>query len=409
MKILYLKTAGFDNSAIGGSITHTLGMINGFVDSGADVTVLTSDEINLIRAKQEIIKIKSFRKIPYLYNYIYAKRMKKGIQKWLKNDTSTYDFLYYRYALFFDAGLLIEKKKEISSVLEFNSFQTDSFRDMFIETAKKTQGKLMNFFITVFSKFVIRLIKKYEDKVITNTSKFITVSEVNKNELINRYGIKTENIQVIPNGVDTDIFKNDQTSADEIRRELNIPHERIVAGFAGTFGNWHGIPELTDAVLQTANRKNLFFLIMGSGPMLRYMQERLSGLTNIYFTGVVPYGRMSAYLSACDILILSNSWNPPSGKSFFGSPTKLFEYMAMGKAIAATKLGQTVDILEHEKNALLCESGDESGLTAAILRYADDSELRALTGATAREDVIKKHTWKSNAVKVVIFMTGSVL
>jgi len=160
LNILYLKTAGFNNSDIGGSITHTIGMANGFVDIGSNVTFLSSENINGVKAKQEIIKIKKIKKIPYLYNYIYAKYMKNGIKKWLKLGKKNFDFIYCRYAAFFDAGLLIAKKLDIPCILEFNSFQTDAFRDVFVETAKKTHGKIINILITIIEPFLISIIKK---------------------------------------------------------------------------------------------------------------------------------------------------------------------------------------------------------------------------------------------------------
>ena len=404
MHILYLKTAGFDNAAVGGSITHTIGMINGFVEAGADITVLTSERINLIRAKQEVINVKPCIKIPYISNYIYAKRMKKEVKSWLKSDNGHYDFVYYRYAPFFDVGLLIAKKKGISSVLEFNSFQIDTFYDMFIDTAKKTQRKLINFFITCMAPFVAWLIKKYEDRIISGTDKFITVSQVNKLALISRYNIGTDQVKVIPNGVDTRIFQDNPDFALALKKELHIPEDKNIVGFAGTFGNWHGIPELTDAIAKIASNENLFFLIMGKGPMRESMQQRLSGFSNVYFSGVVSYDQMPRYLSVCDILILSNSWKPKSGSQFFGSPTKLFEYMSMGKAIVATNLGQVGDVLEHENTALLCEPGSSDDISSAIMRYVRDKDIRVKTGKNARKIAEEKYTWRLNAQTAIAFI-----
>ena len=52
MKGLYIKTSDFDEKTVGGSITHTIGMINGFFDAGVDMDVLLRKSMPLIKAKQ---------------------------------------------------------------------------------------------------------------------------------------------------------------------------------------------------------------------------------------------------------------------------------------------------------------------------------------------------------------------
>jgi glycosyltransferase involved in cell wall biosynthesis len=89
------------------------------------------------------------------------------------------------------------------------------------------------------------------------------------------------------------------------------------------------------------------------------------------------------------------------GSEFFGSPTKLFEYIAMGKGIIASRLGQIGEVLVDEKTALLVEPGDERELAKAILRLSSSRELRESLGAAARGAAIAEHTWKHNAQRVL--------
>ena len=89
------------------------------------------------------------------------------------------------------------------------------------------------------------------------------------------------------------------------------------------------------------------------------------------------------------------------GSDFFGSPTKLFEYMAMGKGIVASRLGQIGDVLVDDETALLVEPGNAGELTNAILRLANSAELRERLGAAARRAAVERHTWKQNAQRVI--------
>ena len=85
----------------------------------------------------------------------------------------------------------------------------------------------------------------------------------------------------------------------------------------------------------------------------------------------------------------------------FGSPTKLFEYMAMGKAIVASRLGQIGEVLVDNETAVLVEPGSARELADAILRLSGSRDLRERLGAAARRAAIERHTWKQNAQRVI--------
>jgi len=123
------------------------------------------------------------------------------------------------------------------------------------------------------------------------------------------------------------------------------------------------------------------------------------------FAGHVQHERVPALLDACDIL-LSPHVPLEDGSDFFGSPTKLFEYMAMGKGIVASRLGQIGEVLADEETALLTEPADAPQLAAAILRLSSSRELRERLGAAARHASIAKHTWKHNAQRVLDAYVG---
>jgi glycosyltransferase involved in cell wall biosynthesis len=89
------------------------------------------------------------------------------------------------------------------------------------------------------------------------------------------------------------------------------------------------------------------------------------------------------------------------GSEFFGSPTKIFEYMAMGKAIVASRLGQIGEVLADQETALLVEPGNVGELTAAIVKLVDSNDLREKLGTKAREVAEREYTWKHNAQRVL--------
>jgi len=120
----------------------------------------------------------------------------------------------------------------------------------------------------------------------------------------------------------------------------------------------------------------------------------------VTFTGATPHKSVRTYLDAADILV-SPHVPMPGGIPFFGSPTKLFEYMAMGKAIVASALDQIAEVLEDGRTALLVKPGDPGEVVEAIKRLAADEQLCIELGRNARETALERHTWRQNAKRVL--------
>ena len=170
------------------------------------------------------------------------------------------------------------------------------------------------------------------------------VSEPLRQHVLAR-GIPEQRIIVLPNGVDPERFRPDLDGAP-MRESLGLG-DRCAIGFIGTFGPWHGVETLAEAFIRLLQRRpdlsgKISLVLIGDGLRLPGVKDMLRGagvLGDVVLTGLVPQAEGPAYLAACDILVLPTAPNP-DGSSFFGSPTKLFEYMAMGRPIVATSLGQ---------------------------------------------------------------------
>lgn len=396
MKGLYIKTIAYGSKDIGGSIAHTIGMINGFNDAGVDLTVALGEYMELIRAKQKQFDVKEKSRLAYIRDYSYHYRMKRKILKWIKTDKPQFDFVYSRHRVFSSEGRSAAKLLNIPYILEFNSFDSEMIKESIAGAMYAKHSKFTNFFISLAIPVLSAIFMIGEKRDFKAANLIVVVSEVMKQRLVGK-GIKEEKILVLPNGVDPSMFKNDIAGALAIRQKFGIPEDDITVGFAGTFGNWHGIPELTEAIKNLQDCKKLSFLLIGDGSEKGKMQKQIGSLPQVHFAGKVQFQDMPKYLSACDILIVSNSWSPKNKLPFFGSPTKLFEYMSMGKAIVASDLEQIGKILTNGETAMLFSPTDAKGMSGAVKKLADDEELRKKIGNNARELAICKYTWKQNA------------
>lgn len=140
----------------------------------------------------------------------------------------------------------------------------------------------------------------------------------------------------------------------------------------------------------------------------------MSNFNNVIFTGKIPYQRITDYLNLCDILISPHKL-PSSENVFIGSPTKLFEYLAMSKIVIGTNLGQIKEILDpaidfSKSNTGLNVNKKEVGIVAeqtadslvesinyTLKNYNDLGFLRE----NASKKVLNKYTW-SKKVSFII-------
>ncbi|HEX9614985.1 MAG TPA: glycosyltransferase family 4 protein, partial [Bacteroidota bacterium] len=148
---------------------------------------------------------------------------------------------------------------------------------------------------------------------------------------------------------------------------------------------------------------NVHFLIIGSGGLQGEIERILredGAAQAVTMPGSIPHSQIPQYLAACDILLSPHVQNT-DGTVFFGSPTKLFEYMAAGKAIVASPVGQIGEVLQDGGTALFMTHKDPASLAEKILLLSNDEPLRKALGASARMDVVRNFSWRKNAERVV--------
>jgi glycosyltransferase involved in cell wall biosynthesis len=394
-QLIYIKTKHFGEDSIGGAVAHTVGIINGFSDCGEGLEAYTDFRLDNVRAKQNLIKTGKLHG-NLVFELISARKYYRNIIKSLKTDNV--EFIYHRHVLFGDIGVRLKKKKKVPLVIEFNSSELDKWNNSQLAGVPKNKLKALG--VKIFGLLVRNYIKIWEPKLLKNADMIVVVSKPLR-EILVRMGVAEKKITVLHNGVDPEVFQNNAKLRDEIRSKYGFDDQKTVIGFSGTFGTWHGIPELTEAILQIGSRDDIGYLLIGDGYYQNEMKDKLTNIANVIFPGRIPFNEMPAYLSACDILVVANSWNSNEGGKFFGSPTKLFEYMAMGQAIVASDLAQIGQILEHRKTAIMFPSGDSDALAEALLFTASSPELRNKLGSAARREAIKKYTWEAVASGIV--------
>jgi glycosyltransferase involved in cell wall biosynthesis len=381
LRIAYLRSTPCAGTLAGGAATHINGFVNAATELGAQVTVISNDHIagldetklRLIDPQQEGVTRAAF---DLRNNLVFSAGALSKIER------MPAELIYERYARFTWAGVKASLRTNLPLFLEFNGSE--------VWVGQNWDKASM-----------IPLLERFERLNLEAAARIFVVSEVERRNLL-RAGIADEKIVVNPNGVDTEKFRPGVGGA-AVRRELRVADDETLAGFVGTFGPWHGALTLAEAITLVPDDSAVRFLLVGSGRLRDDVERviRTAGKqAQVILAGQVEHDRVPALLDACDIL-LSPHVPFEDGSEFFGSPTKLFEYMAMGKGIIASRLGQIGDVLVNEETALLIEPGNARELSEAILRLSQSSELRESLGAAARRAAVERHTWKHNAARVL--------
>lgn len=135
---------------------------------------------------------------------------------------------------------------------------------------------------------------------------------------------------------------------------------------------------------------------------------------NMHFHGFFPHGNLLPIMTRLDVVLApyQRSVGTAGGKADTGrwmSPLKVFEYMAVGKAIVASDLPVLREILRDQENALLCGPEDVDAWEKAIRVLQQNSHLRTTLGRVAQEEFLERYTWKQRARAVVSGLEDSTI
>jgi glycosyltransferase involved in cell wall biosynthesis len=86
---------------------------------------------------------------------------------------------------------------------------------------------------------------------------------------------------------------------------------------------------------------------------------------------------------------------------FYFSPLKLYEYMAAGLAVVASRVGHLPEVVDDGRTGLLTPPGDAHALAGVLARLAASPEMRGALGAAARAEVLANRTWGQVARRVL--------
>ncbi len=383
-----LLDPSFEPATAGGAMSYLNGTLSGLANEPVSCEIFSGRQLSVDYYPVQVIpsrrRLYLFRECQSLsYNLRFA------LSIWKKIRRRAPRLLYQRHGRFVLAGALVSWLTRIPLVLEYQGSE--------VWLAKNWDPARFRPWLGLCERVSIAA-----------ASQIVVLCEALRDELLAR-GYPAQRIIVNPAAVDPERFRP-ACGGEGVRQQLGLaPHHTLVT-FTGSFSYYHGLSVLARAITSLLKRRNegpvfenLRFMLVGDGLLRAETEEALSrveGSESVIFTGLVPHTSVPRYLDASDILVSPQIPNS-DGQPFFGSPTKLFEYMAMEKAIVASDMDQLSSVLSHGNTAWMVKPGSDTELANGIEHLAGRPELRSRLGRNARAAALRSHTWRQNALRLL--------
>lgn len=236
------------------------------------------------------------------------------------------------------------------------------------------------------------------DKIVPKNSNLnIAISQYLR-DWLQKLSPRTPNL-ILPPLVDSDQFQHSAVKAAEFREKWKIDGRTALISYLGSFWNIDGVGGLLNAVARLRDEGVDFRLSISGMPLEGRDNDDVDGLVKefkledrVILTGWLQTEQVLAALSAADILVVPKVDHVINRA---GMPTKMTEYLSMGKPVVTTRVGDIPLYLEHRKNGWLCRPGDDSDLSAALKELIQDSGLRERLGVAARKIAMDKFDYRA--------------
>ncbi|OQW43935.1 MAG: hypothetical protein A4S16_05480 [Proteobacteria bacterium SG_bin6] len=412
---LYLKSNLMFGTHAGGSVGHIAGVANELFRRSPDSVMAAIEFPAMVRSDMNFAPIAAIGTygVPRESNNLRfnANCISAGARVLSKQR---FDFIYQRLTIGSLAGVILSRTFKTPLVIEYNGSE--------VWIADNWGLKL------VWRDLMLQL----EEVCLRHAHRIVVVSDVLADELVSR-GVPANRIINYPNCIDPTVFDPAAQARHRqpLRERLGFVPNDFVCTFVGTFGAWHGADVLADAIRRflaeptPPEGKQLRFLMVGDGihaPAARALLADEIASGKVIFTGLVPQHEAPAYLAASDAF-LSPHVRPADGSRLFGSPTKLFEYMAMGRPIIASGLEQISEVLTPstaideadglavpppDALAIITEPGSVDDIVRGLRILRDRVAWREGLGAAAQQKALAAYTWRQHVDRIFMSLAEEI-
>lgn len=231
--------------------------------------------------------------------------------------------------------------------------------------------------------------------LLKRVSKIITTNNWKKEKLIDRFQVPEEKIIVELNAVDIDQFDPVESQV-EARTALGLPQNEIIVLYTGHLYGWKGADILAEAAKEIP--EYLVYFVGGVDPHLQKFKDKYAHVDNLRIIGHRPHAEIPLWQRSADVLVLPNSGKEDISR-YYTSPMKLFEYMASGTPVVASRLPSIEEIVSDDE-IVFVDPDSTKELSEGIVLAMSDLDISDKKANSAHEQVLS-HTWKARAQRII--------
>ncbi len=243
---------------------------------------------------------------------------------------------------------------------------------------------------------VVRGLKALARSLYESSARIVTVGEGYRRGIHERYGIPLEAMDVVPNGIDPDLFV--PAERDDALREEYGWQGRFVVLYLGTLGMAHGLGGALEAARLLREDPRILFAFVGEGAEKEALRARARelGLPNVRFVDAQPKARVPRFYAACDAALVTLRDTPLFQEVL---PSKIFESLAMERPILLGVGGEARRLVEEAGAGEHVPPADPAALSEAVRRWASRPDRLREMGRRGRELVLRRFDRRALAAR----------
>lgn len=237
-------------------------------------------------------------------------------------------------------------------------------------------------------KLISSIIDFIDDFAIQRVNKVIVVDEKTKHYYVKKFPWLHAKINVIPVGIDTDIFRPRNKNA--LREKYNFDRDKNIVLYVGRYNKEKGLDllirsfrwvqkEMTDCKL----------VLVGEGPEKQNLRKLAEGTKGVVFMDPLPHEKIPEILNCANVFALCSLYE--------GMPTVVLESLACGIPVVSTDVGDVHKVVRDGKTGYIVKTRTEEEISTKLIKVLSNSDKFKENCV----EIAKEYSWDKIAEKII--------